>query len=48
MRSFSTKVNSKDFDEETKIAVWKKLVNRRDYLDTLGYDICGKLIERNN
>ncbi len=48
MRTFSTKVTGKEFDEEAKIAVWKKLVNRRDYLDTLGYDICGKLIDYND
>ena len=28
--------------------VRKKFVDRRDYLDTLGYDICGKLIDFND
>ncbi|MBK7694529.1 MAG: hypothetical protein IPI30_09475 [Saprospiraceae bacterium] len=48
MRTFSAKVNEKDFDEKTKMPVRKKFVDRRDYLDTLGYDICGKLIDFND
>jgi len=47
MRPFNTKVNGKEFNEATKVAVWKKLVDRREYLEPYGYDICGKLINFN-
>jgi hypothetical protein len=42
MKTYNSKVNGKEFDKVTKIAAWKKHVDRRDYLDIFGYDIYGK------